>query len=131
MRSSQPAFFIMLLLVSPLLCGMEVIKYREEIGTLKDHSANEDSKKKIQKQHEDSFHLVEAAMKSRSINPGVTAEAFSSKFGRPNAVDVSAEGERWLYRASKGKIFELPWYFFYFNSKKKLVRWECGHTDCE
>ena len=133
MRIFARLFLLPLFLGSSVLifCGMEVMQYREELGTLKEHASNEGERKKFEKSQENSFQAVDKAVKSKKISVGTTTADFLNRFGAPNAKDSSENGQRWLYRSIHGKALEKPWIFFYFDPQGKLLRWECGHTVCD
>ncbi len=122
--------FLLLFVSSFLFCGMGVLEHREELGTLKEQSIQEEQKEKTSKAQEEAFKKVEAALKASEIKEGLELSQIRSRYGAPSAISPEGEGgQRWLYRSSKGKALEKPWIFLYFDSQSRLIRWECGHTE--
>ena len=123
--------FLFLLSLSSfhLSYAMGVAEHREELGTLKEQSLEENEKGKITKLHEEAFKKVETALITQEIKQEATSKQIQSRYGAPSVITAIEDGERWLYRSLKGKGFlDKPWIFLYFDRHGKLSRWDCGHT---
>ena len=109
-------------------CGMEVMEHREELGTLKEQSGDEDQKGKIAKEHDAAFKKIEAALIAKEIKTGISSKQIQSRYGSPSTSSPEGDGQRWLYRSLKGGFLNRPWVFLYFDKNGLLLRWDCGHT---
>lgn len=123
------AFFSLVLLAGAFFfCGMELLQYREEIGTLKDQAAAQGDIGNAQKENEAAFQKAQSELAAGRIKAGDSSKQLRGRLGAPSSASPEGKGERWLYRSSKGKMLERPWIFFYFDAAGSLLRWECGHT---
>ncbi len=122
------AFSLFLLGGAYFSCGMELMQYGEEIGTLKDQAAQEAEKAKHAKLHEQAFKKVEAALIAGEIKAGAAMKDIRARYGEPSTVRPEGPGQRFLYRSLKGKFLDRPWIFLYFGADGRLIRWDCGHT---
>ena len=121
----------MLALAMALICGMEVMEHREELGTLKEQGKDEAEKEIILAEQEARFQAVRKALVGKELGIGVLSKEVLSKYGKPVVADsAGGQGEKWLYRSRKGKWLDRPWVYLYFDQKKSLSGWECGHTEC-
>lgn len=121
----------MLAMAMALICGMEMMEHREELGTLKEQGKDEAQKEKDLTEHEARFQAVRQALIGKELRIGALSKEVLSKYGKPVVADsASGTGEKWLYRSRKGKWLDRPWVYLYFDQKKNLTSWECGHTEC-
>ncbi len=125
---SALALFLLVFASAFFFCGMELLEYREEIGTLKDQAGQEAEKAKHAKTHEEAFKKVEAALISGQLKTGTPVKDVRSRYGDPSTARPEGQGQRFLYRSLKGKFLDRPWIFLYFSQDGRLERWDCGHT---
>lgn len=112
------------------LMGMDIVPHREALGTLKDLSDSRAQEEDALRRQEESFQKTLMLIKSGELEPGKSADWLRRRAGEPVSVTQSEGSRAWLYRARNGRGLDTPWIFVYADDKGRIVRWECGHTDC-
>jgi len=98
--------------------------------TLMDLNNNEKSKDEIFRRETRNFERVREYITGGSGERDISKERAIKSFGAPVLTFSQGEWEKWAYKPSTSSWFKGEKIYLYFDSKDRLVSWECVDIEC-
>jgi len=102
----------------------------EAAHTLIELGKEEKGKDETLAREERSFQKIKRAIQRHRLKIGISSQKVTGRFGEPVLMHSEGGEQRWIYKARKGKWFNSPKVYLFFDETDHLKRWACIRVDC-